>query len=187
MSLEHGILGFLDMTPLSGYDIKKLFDMSASYFWPADQNQIYRTLKRLTEEGFLELMECRKGETVARKVYIITEKGRKSLRRYIKENSIGDFISRDAYLLQMFFSGALSRQEQLQFIDMQLEHNNELIQELTDNYNLNHARFTNMTGLIEGDRRLESAVWAHRWGLIECRAYSAFLEQIKSEILQNCK
>lgn len=39
MSLGNGIQG------LSGYDIKKLFNMSAAYFWPADQTQIYRTLR----------------------------------------------------------------------------------------------------------------------------------------------
>ena len=47
MSLNNGILGFLSMKPLSGYDIKKLFNMSAAFFWPADQAQIYRTLKSL--------------------------------------------------------------------------------------------------------------------------------------------
>jgi DNA-binding PadR family transcriptional regulator len=47
MSLEHGILGYLSMKPLAGYDIKKLFNMSAAFFWPADQAQIYRTLKKL--------------------------------------------------------------------------------------------------------------------------------------------
>ena len=47
MSLENGILGFLAIRPLSGYDLKKLFAYSASFFWPADQAQIYRALKKL--------------------------------------------------------------------------------------------------------------------------------------------
>lgn len=64
------------MKPLSGYDIKKLFDMSAAYFWPADQTQVYRTLKRLAKDGMVELKEQKKGETVDRKVYAITDKGR---------------------------------------------------------------------------------------------------------------
>ena len=75
MSLENGILGFLSMKPLSGYDLKKLFDMSAAYFWPADQTQIYRTLKKLAKDGWIEFKEQSKGETVDRKVYAITEKG----------------------------------------------------------------------------------------------------------------
>ena len=46
MSLAHGILRYLSIRPMSGYDIKKLFNMSAIYFWPAEQAQIYRTLKK---------------------------------------------------------------------------------------------------------------------------------------------
>ena len=44
MSLDHAILGFLNYKPLSGYDLKKVFDSSVRHFWYADQSQIYRTL-----------------------------------------------------------------------------------------------------------------------------------------------
>ena len=49
MSLEFAILGFLSYHPSTGYDLKKMFDVSIRHFWPADQSQIYRTLARLTE------------------------------------------------------------------------------------------------------------------------------------------
>ncbi len=52
MSLEFAILGFLNYHPYTGYDLKKIFDSSIRHFWPADQSQIYRTLTRLTEQGF---------------------------------------------------------------------------------------------------------------------------------------
>ena len=55
MSLEHAILGFLNYKPLSGYDLKKIFDTSVRHFWAADQSQIYRTLNRLTERGWAEM------------------------------------------------------------------------------------------------------------------------------------
>ena len=54
MSLEYAILGFLNYRPLSGYDLKKVFDNSVRHFWPADQSQIYRTLARLAEQGYVE-------------------------------------------------------------------------------------------------------------------------------------
>ena len=34
MSLEYAILGFLNYRPLSGYDLKKVFDNSVRHFWP---------------------------------------------------------------------------------------------------------------------------------------------------------
>ena len=95
-------MGFLSMKPLSGYDIKKLFDMSAAYFWPADQTQVYRTLKRLAKDGMVELKEQKKGETVDRKVYAITDKGRAENLKQIQQSTMDDFISRDAFLMQLF-------------------------------------------------------------------------------------
>ncbi len=182
MSLEHGILGFLAMKPMSGYDIKKLFDISASYFWPADLTQIYRTLKKLSKDGLVELSECKKGVTVDRKVYAITGKGQEAYLKSIGDNSLSDFISRDAFLMQLFFSGALSREEQLRFLDTQLRNVNALTRQLIENYNANITRFTGMTGLNGDDRRIHSAVYAHRWGLAKCREYGKLLTKMKKEI-----
>jgi hypothetical protein len=39
--------------------------------------------------------------------------------------------------------------------------------------------------LEEGDRRLQSAVFAHRWGLLKCREYAKLLEEIKEELTRN--
>ena len=51
MSLEYAILGFLKDHPSSGYDLKKIFDISVRHFWPADQSQIYRTLAQMNNKG----------------------------------------------------------------------------------------------------------------------------------------
>ena len=183
MSLEMGILGFLEMKPLSGYDIKKLFDMSASYFWPADQAQIYRTLKKLVRSGLAELIGRRKGETVDKKVYAITVKGRKEYLAKAAENGVEDFISRDLFLMQLFFCGALPRAERLEFIDKQLDNVRALERRLIDNYDTNLGRYTDITGLDEKDGRLHSAVCAYRWGLVKCREYAKLLEEIRAELL----
>ena len=98
------------------------------------------------------------------------------------DNCIDDFISRDAFLLQLFFSGALSKEEQLQFIGRQLVNTNELKQRLIDNYNENYLKFLDATDIDEQDRRLHSAVYAHRWGLVKCSEYAKLLETIKNEI-----
>jgi len=185
MSLENGILGFLSIKPQSGYDIKKLFDISASFFWPANQAQIYRTLKALTKDGQIELRECTKGITVDKKVFAITEKGRDAYLKTAAENTVEDFISRDVFLMQLFFSGGLPEHEQLEFIETQLENVKLLKQRLIENYEKNLSKFTKTTGLDNNDRRLHSAVCAHRWGLIKCREYGIFLEDILNELKQN--
>lgn len=178
MTLENGILGFLAMKPLSGYDIKKLFDMAAGYFWPADQTQIYRTLKRLVNDEMIVLKETEKGDTVDRNIYEITDKGRDANMTQIKENSVEDFIARDAFLMQLFFSGALTGEELERFLNTQLRNINELEQRLIANYEANYGRFLSETGLSEDDSRVRSAVWAHEWGLIKCREYAKHLKRL---------
>lgn len=182
MSLENGILGFLSLKPLSGYDLKKLFHMSAAYFWPADQTQIYRTLKKLAEDGLIELKEQKKGETVDRKIYAITEKGREESLKQIQQNTVDDFISRDMFLMQLFFSGTLSKCERLTLLDTQLQNVNKLKQQLEDNYDNNYEKFLNATGLTEDDPRLCSIDWTYRWELIKCREYAKLLKKFKAEI-----
>lgn len=182
MSLENGILGFLSMRPLSGYDIKKLFDMSASYFWPADQTQIYRTLKKLVKEGMIELKEQKKGETVDRKVYSITNRGRDANLKQIQQNTIDDFISRNSFLLQLFFSGTLSKDERICLLNAQLRNINELKQRLLNTYDENYIHFLHLTGLSEDDPRLRSIDWTYNWELIKCREYAKLLRKLKLEI-----
>lgn len=183
MSLENGILGYLSMNPLSGYDLKKLFNYSAAYFWPADQAQIYRALKKLVKDGAVELLKQEQGRTVKRKVYSITEKGSQILHDWIVNPETSDFISRLPFVMHLFFFGSLAQEEQLAFLDAQLRVNNELIQKLKNNYHENRELFAETVGLSEGDRKLASATYACRWGILRGEAYAQLLEEIKAEII----
>lgn len=110
MSLEYAILGFIQHKPLSGYDLKKVFDTSVQHFWPADQSQIYRTLNKLTTQGWAEMEVIEQSDRPDRKIYHITHAGREELRRWLG----GPFpteSSRSASLVQVFFMGQLSDEE----------------------------------------------------------------------------
>jgi DNA-binding PadR family transcriptional regulator len=110
MSLEYAILGFLSYHPYTGYDLKKIFDTSIRHFWPADQSQIYRTLSRLTENGWAEMEKISQDDRPDRKVYHITESGRSELRGWLVGPSpLGE--PRSAPLIQVFFSGQLTNEE----------------------------------------------------------------------------
>jgi DNA-binding PadR family transcriptional regulator len=106
MSLEHAILGFLNYGSLSGYDLKKVFDVSVKHFWPADQSQIYRTLSRLVDQGWAEMEVFEQTERPDRKVYHITETGRAELLRWLT-GPTPERVSRSAALVQVFFLGQL--------------------------------------------------------------------------------
>lgn len=182
MSLENGILGFLAMKPMSGYDLKKVFDISASYFWPANQSQIYRTLRTLENDEMIVPANDAKDEPQGKQLYAITEKGREAYYSSLFVNEVGDFVSRDRFLMQLFFSGALSEEEQLNFLDAQLEDIKKLEQMLIENYDKNLRKYLYTTGLDMSDPRFKSSLFAQRWGLIKCREYAKLLEEIKTEL-----
>ena len=110
MSLKHAILGFLTYRPYSGYDLKKIFDTSVRHFWPADQSQIYRTLNRLTENGWAEVEKIDQENRPARKEYSITDDGMDELRRWlVAPIPFGEH--RSPALIQVFFAGQLPNDE----------------------------------------------------------------------------
>lgn len=106
MSLEYAILGFLNYGPLSGYDLKKVFDNTVQHFWTADQSQIYRTLSRLTERGWAEIEVIEQTERPDRKVYHITQIGRDELLLWLA-GPTPESVSRSAALIQVFFFGQM--------------------------------------------------------------------------------
>jgi len=112
MSLDHAILGFLNYLPLSGYDLKKRFDSSIKYFWSAEQSQIYRTLGRLTGQGWVTVEVVEQSERPDRKVYHITDAGRAELHRWLGQ-PFPALETRSAALVQVFFGGQLSNAELL--------------------------------------------------------------------------
>ena len=110
MSLEHALLGFLNYQPLSGYDLKKMFDVSVRHFWPADQSQIYRTLARLVDLGWVSGEVIAQTDRPDRKVYHITEAGREQLVAWLAGETPAA-PSRSAALVQVFFAARLSDEQ----------------------------------------------------------------------------
>ena len=110
MSLAYAILGWLHKDSMTGYDLKKQFDQGIGYFWPADQMQIYRTLDRLVEQGYASVHEEIQHARPNRKVYTVTEIGRREFRRWLTESQ--DLPAfRDSSLIQLFFSSVLSNSD----------------------------------------------------------------------------
>ena len=120
MSLDHAILGFLNYSPLSGYDLKRVFDISVRHFWPADQSQIYRVLSRLTDQGWVEMELIEQSERPYRKVYHITKPGRTELLRWLA-SAVSMPENRSAPLIQVFFAAQLSNEDILTIFERAAE------------------------------------------------------------------
>jgi PadR family transcriptional regulator, regulatory protein AphA len=120
MSLDFAILGFLNYQPLTGYDLKKVFDRSIRHFWHADQSQIYRTLSSLTDDGAAKMDVIEQSDRPDRKVYSITPAGRKRLLDWLAQ-PFPQEDSRSKPLVQMFFSGQISDDRMLEKLTTSLE------------------------------------------------------------------
>lgn len=106
MSLAHGILGFLNYAPMSGYDLVKAFESSLQFFWHAQNSHIYLELKKLEKKGYI----C--GETVIqsdrpnKKIFSITEAGRKEFMDWLAKGPGEDATHfKNSFLMKVFFSG----------------------------------------------------------------------------------
>ena len=107
MSLEYAILGFLQHKPISGYDMKKMFDASIKHFWSADQSQIYRTLNKLTVEGLISMELVIQDDKPNSKIYHIEEKGKEEFLNWLNAPMLMA-EHRIPWLIQVFFSAQLS-------------------------------------------------------------------------------
>jgi DNA-binding PadR family transcriptional regulator len=112
MSLKHALLGFLSYRPMTGYDLKQHFDRSIYYFWNANLSQIYPTLSKMKDEGWLTMEVELQEDRPNRKVYHITTAGREELQRWLQ--SPADVAPvRDAFLIKIFFGGQLDKEDSL--------------------------------------------------------------------------
>lgn len=126
MSLKHAILGFLNYGPHSGYDLKKIFDISVQHFWSADQSQIYRTLSRLEDKGWTEMEVVEQTDRPDRKVYRITKAGQEELLRWLA-TPLPSKSARSAPLIQVFFAAQLSDEEILAMFERWAERTRALL------------------------------------------------------------
>ncbi len=119
MSLQHAILGILQNEPMTGYDLKtKCFDGTIAHFWPADQAQIYRTLDKLAEDGFLNYQITYQEGKPNRKVYRITPDGENELSRWLLTPQ-AITVYREPFLIQLFFANKLANDTLLQLLEAQ--------------------------------------------------------------------
>ncbi|MFG3255081.1 PadR family transcriptional regulator [Streptomyces sp. NPDC048172] len=85
MALEHAILVSLLEKPGSGYELARRFDRSIGYFWTATHQQIYRVLKRMESDGWIEAREVAQQARPDKKEYSVAAPGRDALSGWLHE------------------------------------------------------------------------------------------------------
>ncbi len=112
MDIKTMVLGFLMRGSMTGYELKKRFSLSFSFFSALSYGSIYPALKRLEQEGLITLKVEIQDGSPNRKVYTITNSGRK----FFLENLRTPFTlerQKSAFLSRLFFFSHLTREERL--------------------------------------------------------------------------
>lgn len=109
--LEYSILGSLNYKPMFGYELKQTMESSTLFFWNAKLSQIYITLKKLEKEKKLTSKVKNQKDKPDRKIYTITELGKKSLTEWLKDPVTEFSEIKDTLLLKLYFSSKLDKNE----------------------------------------------------------------------------
>ena len=100
MSLRHALIGLLADQPASGWDLSRRFEQIVGSVWPAGHPQIYGELRKLLDEGLIEVeSEGPRG----RKAYRATEAGVAEARRWLTKTDVDHTLRLEPLLRSMFF------------------------------------------------------------------------------------
>ena len=110
MDIQSMLLGFLMRHSMTGYEMRKTFSVSFSFFSDLSYGSIYPTLSRMKKQGLITMqLEIQDGAP-NRKVYTITEAGRKAFVEALRAPLSPDRI-KCVFLMRLFFFAYLSPEE----------------------------------------------------------------------------
>jgi DNA-binding PadR family transcriptional regulator len=110
MDIKSILLGFLTRQPLTGYDLKKRFALSFSFFSGVSYGSIYPALKKMEREGLVTQQLKVQDGAPNRKVYSITPAGRKVFTEALTAPFHWE-MPKNTFLTRLFFFAHLSPEE----------------------------------------------------------------------------
>lgn len=131
--LKYAILGLLNQKSMTGYDITKEFEEALCEFWSAKHSQIYPELKTLHEQGMVEYKIEISGTVLEKKLYSITELGKKDFMKWLESKKEIPPTFKDEFRLQLFFSDFLSEKDRKELIINHLNQHRDRLEYLRNN------------------------------------------------------
>ncbi len=84
-TFEYALLGLIGMSPMTGYDVHKVFATTPFAHFSSSPGSIYPALHRLARRGLLEAILDKKKEARPRRVYKLTSRGEEALKTWIHQ------------------------------------------------------------------------------------------------------
>ncbi|TCP30846.1 PadR family transcriptional regulator [Scopulibacillus darangshiensis] len=114
-TLAYAILSTLANHPCSGYELAEHLDA----LWPAKHSQIYPLLKKLHQDGLLTFEHVMQTDKPNKKIFSITEKGKKELENWIAEPPAIS-VTRDEFFIKMYASWLVNEEDTKKLINERL-------------------------------------------------------------------
>lgn len=110
MSIKYAILGILSWKSSTGYELKKVFKESSILYWSGNNNQIYKALLQMQEEGLVKSEVIHQESSPSKKIYTITEEGLSELKEWILSAPEAPEFKKP-FLIQLAWADLLSDEE----------------------------------------------------------------------------
>lgn len=116
MSIKYAILGLLSWKPATGYELKKIFEDSSAMYWSGNNNQIYKSLVQLLNDGLVTNEVKHQENSPSKKIYSITEEGLARLKEWVLEEPDVPEL-KNTFLIQLAWADQLSDEELHEMLD----------------------------------------------------------------------
>jgi DNA-binding PadR family transcriptional regulator len=120
MDVKSILLGFLMYRSMTGYELKKFFTLSFSFFSGLSYGSIYPALRHMEKEGWISMRREMQDGAPNRKVYTITEAGKKAFVESLHSPILFE-RQRSAFLTRLFFFAHLPPRDRLKSVTHYLD------------------------------------------------------------------
>jgi PadR family transcriptional regulator, regulatory protein AphA len=145
MDLRATLLGLLAAHPASGYDLKQVITDSEVFYWSGNNNQIYKTLLELQQEGLVTYEVLQQDSLPAKKIYAVTEAVQAELRTSLLAEPELPVTQHDL-LIRLSLAGCLADEDLLGILD-------RYETEVRDRLVLLEGRLSRSKGSVTADAR----------------------------------
>jgi DNA-binding PadR family transcriptional regulator len=150
MNLRSVILALLNWRPASGYDLKQIISDSDIFYWSGNNNQIYKSLVELQNDGLVTHQVQVQEHLPAKKIYSINGYGLSELHRSLLVDPQPPELHKD-FLIQLAWAETLSDDEIANLLDRYEE-------EVANRLQMIRARAAQLSNRPERSKR-EKYLW----------------------------
>jgi len=166
---EWALLGLLTQKPMHGYELHRYFTDSSALgqVWYLGLSQMYKLLKELEGQGYLQVTVEEQESYPARKVYHLTPSGRAAFLQWMEKPVSNTRLIRVEFLAKLFLAQLLGSEMIERVIGTQLETCQAQLARLQEKIEIGDWRLDIGDGRRAGGEGFEYLIFCFRRGQIQ--------------------